>query len=281
MMNQRKTTCSHLIAGLLALILTLLVAGCTDKGADLLAEESQPLPEQLLGTWYSYAPENGYYMIEFASDAIRFTLAAGTSHSRTEEWTDYRIEDGNILSVYRFDAHYQQDAHFRHPFALTEDGRLWINHLAPSIAAVIGQYPGDRRRDGEIWFGREINPDFPKNEEVKARLLGAWISTTPAEGYFKIVFDEDEIYYTAEIGTAAETTQRWEDYRIEGGRTLLVNRNVNETTDTSFLFRHTFIFQEDGSLRIVNIQKNDAPVAPGAGDVSVGFHDVVFRRAED
>lgn len=35
-------------------------------------------------------------------------------------------------------------------------------------------------------------------------MIGTWVSTAPAEGYFRIVFDEDDFYYTQEIGTPVE-----------------------------------------------------------------------------
>lgn len=141
----------------------LLLLSCS-KEEEMQENEVNNVPEELHGKWYSQVPEDGFYEIEFTPQGVRFTISAGTPQASTQEWPRFHVENHNTLSIRRFDEHYQQNADFKLPFALSDDGRLWIDHLAPSIAAVIGQYPGDRSWYGDIWFGRDKKQEFPKND---------------------------------------------------------------------------------------------------------------------
>lgn len=174
-----------------------------------------------------------------------------------------------------------KNAYYRHPFALTDDGKLWVKHLTPSIAAVIGQYPGDNSMQGEVWFGRDKVGGFPDGNAVKDRLIGTWVSTEPSEGYFRVVFSEDEAYYTKDVDTSAESTEKWEGYYIEGGRILVASRKDAATDNNPVEYRHTLLFQHDGTLRVANLQRDDTMTALQASDATAAFHDVVFRRIEE
>lgn len=88
--------------------LLLAVLSSCEKKESWQEEVKETVPEQLLGKWYSLVPEDGYYEIDFAPKTVRFTMAAGSATSKTVEWTDVRVEEGNLLTVYGFDAYYQQ-----------------------------------------------------------------------------------------------------------------------------------------------------------------------------
>lgn len=136
------------------LLFSLFILHSCNKEEAMRENQERIIPKELLGKWYSQVPESRFYEIDFTPQAIRFTTSAGTKDAQTSEWSNYRFENDHTLSIRRFDEHHQQDADFKLPFVLSDDGLLRINHLAPSVANVIGKFPGDRSWYGDIWFSR-------------------------------------------------------------------------------------------------------------------------------
>lgn len=126
--------------------------------------------------------------------------------------------------------------------------------------------------------GKESMTEMADDTSMQERIQGAWMSTEPAEEYFSIQFSDDQhVKYTLFVGSKHEKTYDW-TYQLQGDSMLIIDRY-----DTVFKedaeFKHEIHFEKEGTLHIANLQKDLTSVVGNfPGDVSQGYHDVVFKK---
>lgn len=126
--------------------------------------------------------------------------------------------------------------------------------------------------------------DSEKETAMKARLQGEWTSIEPAEGFYRITFDAKNVSYY--MGEEPEKDSKAEQvysvpYELVGKdySTLRINL-LDGVFKVKANFDHQFSFENDQQL-IKNLQKNLAAVTGNyPGDVSEGYHDIVFKRVK-
>lgn len=124
--------------------------------------------------------------------------------------------------------------------------------------------------------------DSEKESAMRARLQGEWISIEQAEGFYRITFDAKNVSYY--MGEEPDKDSKAEQvysvpYELVGKdySTLRINL-LDGVFKVKANFDHQFSFEND-QLRIKNLQKNlTQVVGEYAGDVSEGYHDIVFKR---